>query len=212
MQTLGEAIIFEARHRAIRMEHTPPADTRVSSIDSSVVFEQAFKEHFKRLHSYAATLLKDEDEAEEVVQNVFYKLWERREQIHTLQSVPAYLYRSVYNESLNVLRHEKVKDGYRTYAKGTGIDMQPADDTASMRELEMKLGEAMADLPEQCRTIFQMSRFEELKYREIAERLGLSVKTIENQMTKALKILRNKLVDYLPTIWLLLITLKNLLA
>jgi RNA polymerase sigma-70 factor (ECF subfamily) len=67
-----------------------------------------------------------------------------------------------------------------------------------LKELEGKLAQAMNDLPEQCRTIFQLSRFEELKYREIADRLGLSVKTVENQMGKALKILRVKLVDFLP--------------
>jgi RNA polymerase sigma-70 factor (ECF subfamily) len=67
-----------------------------------------------------------------------------------------------------------------------------------LKELEGRLAEAMNDLPEQCRTIFQLSRFEELRYREIADRLGLSIKTVENQMGKALKILRVKLVDFLP--------------
>ena len=67
-----------------------------------------------------------------------------------------------------------------------------------MGELEQQLHQALRDLPEQCRTIFQMSRFEELKYQEIADRMGLSIKTIENQMGKALKLLRLKLVDFLP--------------
>jgi RNA polymerase sigma-70 factor (ECF subfamily) len=77
-----------------------------------------------------------------------------------------------------------------------------------MRELEKKLEVALQELPEQCRTIFQLSRFEDLKYREIADRLGLSVKTIENQMGKALKLLRLKLVDFLPTILLFITFFK----
>ena len=73
-----------------------------------------------------------------------------------------------------------------------------------LKELENKLRSALNDLPEQCRTIFQLSRFEELRYREIADRLGLSVKTVENQMGKALKILRTKLADFLILIWIIL--------
>ena len=76
-------------------------------------------------------------------------------------------------------------------------------------ELEKKIHSAMNELPEQCRTIFQMSRFEDLKYREIAERLGISVKTVETQMSKALRILRTRLAEYLPVIWLFIIGIKK---
>jgi RNA polymerase sigma-70 factor (ECF subfamily) len=73
-----------------------------------------------------------------------------------------------------------------------------------VKELESKIRSALNDLPEQCRTIFQLSRFEELRYREIADRLGLSVKTVENQMGKALKIMRIKLADFLVLVWIIL--------
>ena len=76
-----------------------------------------------------------------------------------------------------------------------------------LKELEQRLEKALNELPEQCRTIFQMSRFEELKYAEIAGRLGLSVKTVENQMGKALKLLRTKLADFLPALLMLLFNL-----
>ncbi len=82
-----------------------------------------------------------------------------------------------------------------------------ATDRLKLKELEEKLDIALKELPEQCRTIFQMSRFEELKYLEIADKLGISVKTVENQMGKALRILRLKLVDFLPTILVLLLNL-----
>lgn len=174
------------------------------SVDSTVIFEQTFRAHFKALHAYACTILKDEATAEEMVQNVFYKLWEKKEQIQVQQSISAYLYKSVYYECLNYLKHTKVKSAYQAHAAYHQSENDNAADTTSMRELEKKLGEALQDLPEQCRTIFQMSRFEELKYREIAERLNISVKTVENQMGKALRILREKLADFLPLILLFL--------
>ena len=109
------------------------------------------------------------------------------------------MYRAVYNESLNYLKHQKVQSNYQQYFNHA---MKNENDAAgkklSLKELEGKLHTALNDLPEQCRTIFQLSRFEELRYREIAERLGISVKTVENQMGKALKILRTKLVEFLP--------------
>jgi RNA polymerase sigma-70 factor, ECF subfamily len=207
---LQEAIIFAPKYPLFRMEYQPPG-VEAFSADTTAVFERVFKEHFKGLHSYAFTIIKDEADAEEIVQNVFYKLWERREQMAELQSVNAYLYRSVYNESLNYLKHQKVKMAYQSHTVHSSPQASNPADSASLKELETKIQTAMNDLPEQCRTVFQLSRFEELKYREIADRLGISVKTVENQMGKALKVLRTKLAEYLPVIWLLLINLKNLM-
>lgn len=180
-------------------------ETITPTVDSSIVFEQVFREHYKSLHAYACSILKDEDTAEEVVQNVFYKLWEKKERIQTLDSIPAYLYRSVYNESLNMIKHNKVKSEHQTHV---GYQTNHTEDTAdqtNLKELESRLAQAMNELPEQCRTIFQMSRFEELKYREIADKLNLSVKTIENQMGKALKLMRLKLADFLIIIMIFFI-------
>ena len=134
-----------------------------------------------------------------------------KEQITELQSINAYLYRAVYNESLNYLKHEKVKMAYQSHANHSMDKHESAEDQANVKQLEQRIQTAMNELPEQCRTIFQLSRFEELKYREIADRLGISVKTVENQMGKALKVLRTKLVEYLPVLWLLLVNLKNMM-
>lgn len=166
-------------------------------------FEQLFKSHFKALHSYALAILKDEDTAEEIVQQMFLKFWEKRELLNIQSSVKAYLYKCVYHDSLNFLKHEKIKTKYQDFASYTMNDHQePASSKVEMTELEYRIAQALNELPEQCRTIFQLSRFEELKYREIAEQLGLSVKTIENQMGKALKIMRLKLADFLSLILL----------
>jgi RNA polymerase sigma-70 factor, ECF subfamily len=208
MATLTEALIFGPGYPTIKMANDT-GGTHVLSADSTVVFEQTFKSHFKALHAYACTILKDDATAEEMVQNVFYKLWEKKEQITVQQSISAYLYKSVYYECLNYIKHTKVRSAYQAHVVYHTSEKENASDSASLRQLQEKIDEALKDLPEQCRTIFQMSRFEELKYREIADKLGLSVKTVENQMGKALRILREKLVDFLPAIILLLVNLLN---
>ncbi len=160
-------------------------------------FEQVFKSNYKLLHAYAFTMLKDEMAAEEMVQNVFYKMWERSDNLTISGSVSAYLYRAVYNESLNYIKHLKVRQEHKLFVSHRQEEAESAAKRIQVKELEHKLQAAMNDLPEQCRTIFQMSRFEELRYREIAERLEISVKTVENQMGKALRILRERLAEFL---------------
>lgn len=198
---MKEAAIFALSHPFISMENES-AGIQLIDVGSEVIFERTFKNHFKALHAYACTILRSEAMAEEAVQNVFYKLWEKKDQISIKESVTAYLYRAVYHECLNTMKHSKVKDAYKTHTTYLHADIEKANERTSLKELEAKLAEALKDLPEQCRTIFQMSRFEELKYREIADQLGLSVKTVENQMGKALRILREKLADFLPMIFL----------
>lgn len=190
------------------MEHTPPP---AQAHAGEAGFEAIFRSHFRALHAYACTIIKDEAAAEDIVQNTFYKLWERRDQLQILQSVAAYLYRAVYHESLNYLKHAKVKKNHHDYVTARPQQQEgPAGHTA-LRELESRLETALRELPEQCRTIFQKSRFEELKYREIADQMGLSVKTVENQMGKALRLLRLKLADFLPAMLVIAHCLKQLM-
>lgn len=177
------------------------------------LFEQLFKAHYKALHAYAAAILKDVDLAEEMVQQMFLKFWEKRELLSISTSIKAYLYKCIYNDSLNYLKHENVKTKYQDFTKLTANGFgEAASARAELSELQIKLSEALNDLPEQCRTIFQLSRFEELKYREIADQLGLSIKTVENQMGKALKILRLKLVDFLILVILGMLSIKDFLS
>ena len=179
----------------------------ISTEISGKVFEQVFKSHFKALHAYAFTILKDDIVAEDIVQQVFYKLWERREQTEINQSVSAYLYRMVYNDSLNFIKHQKVKAAHQSYTRHTMSEgTEHISKKLVAKELSAKIQTALNKLPEQCRTIFQMSRFEELKYKEIAQKMNLSIKTIENQMGKALKIMRTELSEYLPAVIWMLIT------
>ena len=195
---MGAALLIEQQFRAQGMELENEAIGVLLAQRDETAFEQVFKTHFKRLHAYAFTILRDEAEAEEMVQQVFFKLWERNENLSVTGSVTAYLYRAVHNESLNYIKHQKVRSDHKlhiAYSMKNEAE-QPAKEMQA-GELEKKIHSALNELPEQCRTIFQMSRFDELKYREIADKLGISVKTVENQMGKALKLLRAKLVDFL---------------
>ena len=167
-------------------------------------FESVYKHFLKPLHVYAIAILKDEDRAEGMVQNVFLKLWDKKERLSFSGSLQAYLYGAVYHECLNYLRHEKVKIKHQQHVVYTMGNNAEESGKMELLDLREKLADALNELPEKCRTIFQLSRFEELKYQEIADRLQISIKTVEAQMGKALKILRIKLVDFLPLIiWLI---------
>jgi RNA polymerase sigma-70 factor (ECF subfamily) len=174
-------------------------------IDNEAVFEQLFKEYFRELHAYAFTLLKDWDVAEEIVQAMFLKIWEKEEAVQVQSSIKSYLYKSVYHSCLNYIRGQKVQLKYQAT---TAYSIKPqTDDTAqklNMSELELHLKNALGKLPEKCREIFHLSRFEELKYQDIANRLHISVKTVEAQMSKALKILRKEMKEFLPVFIIML--------
>lgn len=169
-------------------------------------FERLFRTYYAPLCNYANTFLKDHDDAEEMVQNFFVTLWERRVFIEINSSLKSYLYRAVHNHCLNRLKHLNIQETYRQHNAGV---LEQTHESATNHlyasELQRQLDKAIERLPEQCRVAFKLSRFEELKYSEIAEQLGISVKTVENQIGKALKILRIQLADYLPImlLWML---------
>jgi len=169
-------------------------------------FEMLFRTYYQPLCNYAYTFVQDRDEAEEIVQSTFLNVWEKRDNLSIHTGVKPYLYAMVRNASLNVLKHEKIKQQHVTMELAVAErSVESVTRTVMASELETKIYKAMDKLPEQCRLVFKLSRFEELKYSEIAEQLNISIKTVENQMGKALKIMRDQLKDYLP----LLIILMN---
>jgi RNA polymerase sigma-70 factor, ECF subfamily len=176
---------------------------------NELAFEKIFKIYYKPLCHYAYSFLNDGAEAEEVVQNTFVKIWERRSTIQVQTSVKAYLYSMVRNSCLNVIKHEKVKKEFAKDHQYISETSRPVvEEKMISNDLESKIYEAMRALPEQCRLVFQLSRFEELKYQEIADQLEISVKTVENQMGKALKMMRLHLKEYLVLV-LLFIQISN---
>ena len=172
-------------------------------------FEMFFRTYYQPLCKYAYSFIQDKDEAEEVVQSAFLSVWEKRASLDIKTSLKSYLYTMVRNISLNIIKHQKIKQKYVGEALATkkGSHDHVAEKVISS-ELEANIQVAMESLPEQCKLIFKLSRFEELRYSEIAEQLNISVKTVENQMGKALRIMRDQLKDYLPILTLLLMNLN----
>ena len=174
---------------------------------NELAFEKVFTTYYEALHAYAFTILGDKAMAEELVQEVFFTVWAKKDKLDIQSSLKSYLYKSVFNKCLDHLKHRKHKTIHISYvlhqakAFSSGED---GDRRSDLKDLEKKLQKALNDLPEQCRTIFQLSRFEGLKYQEIALHLGLSVKTVEAQMGKALKRLRISLAEFLPLLIFLL--------
>lgn len=168
--------------------------------------EQAFRgffdDHYGPLVSFAAQYVQDRDDAEEIVQEVFANLWAKADHIQIQHSVKSLLFTSVRNACLNYLKHQKVHRNYeqhQLYVSKDHSDAVPLE----YDELKGRLNAALDTIAPKCREIFEMSRFEGKRYKEIAEELGLSLKTVENQMGKALKILKDALGDYLIVIlWL----------
>ncbi|HLW20393.1 MAG TPA: RNA polymerase sigma-70 factor [Cyclobacteriaceae bacterium] len=173
-------------------------------------FERVFKSHFKALHAYGLAIVKDSAAAEEIVQTVFLKLWEKRTTLNITVSLKAYLYKAVYHESINHLKHEKVRMKHSEHHLYISREEAPVESMAFQEEgneeLSERLTKALDQLPEKCRMVFYLSRFEELKYKDIADRLGISIKTVEAHMGKALKTLRLQLADYIPFILMLMLS------
>jgi RNA polymerase sigma-70 factor (family 1) len=173
-------------------------------------FEKTFRKYYERLCHYANSLLKEEDEAEEIVQTVFLTIWEKREDLEITLSLKSYLYRAVHNHCLNRFKHATVREAHREYTQHfIPQSYESVTEVIHANELQDRIEAAVSSLPEQCQLAFRMSRFDELKYQEIADQLGISVKTVENQIGKALKILRNALADYLPVILLLIFSIQE---
>lgn len=164
--------------------------------------EKALDTLFGQWHNYlfkiAYSMLADADGAKDAVQEVFIRIWQKRAEIEVKTTLKGYLQRAIVNQCLSVLQQRKAfsnPDEYRFLLP---------DNTPSVAEklhadsLGRLVHAAIDRLPEQCRLIFRLSRFEDLSYREIAEQLELSPKTIENQIGKALRILREELAPWLP--------------
>lgn len=171
-------------------------------------FEQLFREQYPKLCAFANTFLKDIQASEDVVHDILFKLWENRETIKIEISIEAYLYRAVRNKALNVIRHIEVKEQYKSHNEEM-INEASLQDSDSMEssELDLKIQESIESMPTKRKEIFKLSRFEGLKYADISKQLNISVKTVENQMSSALKYLRTELTGFFTI--LILFFLKN---
>ena len=176
------------------------------SIDSDIIgrirqgdkqeFEKLFRSSYVSLVRYAKTILKDHDTAEEIVQDLFFRLWQDRVNLTIESSLNGYLFRSVHNRSLHFIEHQTVVDRHAgEIAASADQTAEPVTEAIYYSELQSKVAKVLEQLPERCSVIFRMSRFEGLKYNEIAEKLSVSLKTVEANMGKALKEFRKALAE-----------------
>ncbi len=149
--------------------------------------------HYEKLFRYAYTIVRDNDEAQDVVQAVFSRLWEKKDEIKITTDISSYLYRSVYNESLNQISSKQNRSKHhQQFSTENQDEDRPFDSEHALSEEEIsrRIESVMEQLPPQCKAVFLKSRIEDKKYAEIATELGISVKTVEAHMGKALKIIR----------------------
>ena len=153
------------------------------------LFEKLFREHYNTLANYALSIVKNRADAEDVVQDVFVKLWQNTPQVLSTDQVKFYLYTATKNTCISLLRKQAGKTFIQpgeipNHIPDTDANPPGADPVAAIKQ-------ALALLPPQCLAIFKLSRFGNLTYQQIADELGISVKTVENQMGKALRIMRD---------------------
>lgn len=163
------------------------------------VFEDLYRQYYTPLCYYCVKYVERVEDAEELVQDVFFKLWEKHGEIEINSSINAYLHRAVQNNALNHINKQKIVNRFMV-SQDNNINLSFDDGQKKLEddELRIVLKKAILELPEKRREIFELSRYDGLKYSNIAEQLSISVKTVESQMTKALKHLRVVLKDYTP--------------
>lgn len=176
------------------MENETNIVDRLRGKDKSA-FELVFKEYFHIMKLYAARFMETIEEAEEITQDVFVKFWEKCDSLSPESSIKSYLYRSIHNSCLNALKHEKVKDAYREHVIKFLESSTVTEEEIDQDNLRERISSEIDRLPPRCSQIFKLSRYDGLKYHEIAEHLDISVKTVEVQMGKALRVLREELKD-----------------
>jgi len=160
-------------------------------------FDLIFRTYYQQLCAFAMNYVDSIEEAEEIVQEVFAKVWDKISEIQIQTTPKSYLYGAVRNSCFNFLKHQKVKQAYvahELHVKKEGFE----NDRLEADEIGDAISTAVGKLPERCRMIFEKSKFEDKKYREIAEEMDISVKTVENQMGRALKFLRKELKHFMP--------------
>jgi RNA polymerase sigma-70 factor (ECF subfamily) len=159
-------------------------------------FESLFRSSYVSLVRYARTMVRDHDTAEEIVQDLFFRLWKDREKLNIESSLNGYLFRAVHNKCLHWIDHNRIVGNYAREMADTQTEShENPSDMIILKELQLRIVKILERLPERCGRIFCMNRFEGLKYAEIAEKLSVSIKTVEANMGKALKEFRKALTE-----------------
>lgn len=164
------------------------------------VFKALFHAHCQSLVYFAYSFVKDKHIAEDIVQEVFVNVWTNRNRLDFTENMKTYLYTAVRNLSLKHLRHSDVKRRGTEQIQIRLSGVATPDEILDYKEIETAVEQTIRELPEKCRQIFSMNRFDGLTYAEIAEIQNISVKTVETQMSRALRFLRKRLAHFLTSI------------
>lgn len=177
-----------------------PTKDSITYIDSlQDNFDKIYVSYFTRLHRFAKEYVMSDEDAENIVQDVFMMLWEKRRVLNVQISLTAYLFSLVKNKCIDYLRRKVIAEEYKQELNMKLSSLEEISRAfASDEDIEKFIQNAINKLPKRCREIFIMSRIEGKKYQEIADELNISVNTVENQMSIALKKLRVELKEYLP--------------
>ena len=164
--------------------------------DDYIAFEKIFKTNYRALCSYSNQLVISPQLAEEIVDDVFFNLWRNRKKIHINSSFQSYLIISIRNRSLDCIRKLRAEKQYvLEHAESVQCKQSIACEVMVYEELCDHIERAIKDLPEQCRTVFQLSRDQGLPYKEIARTLNISIKTVDTQIGRALKYIRKTIAS-----------------
>jgi RNA polymerase sigma-70 factor, ECF subfamily len=161
------------------------------------MFTELFKAYYKNLCACSFKIVRNIATAEEVVQNVFFRIWEKRSSLALNENIEKYLYRAVHNESIDVYRRTSFENDFKNQLKHDPfLQGETSEDPLTNKELAYKLQNAINKLPDKSKEVFLMSRYGSLSYKEISEKIGITTKGVEFHIIKALKILRFELKDF----------------
>lgn len=174
------------------------------------IFEEIYKAYYPQLCFYCLRYVGDMEEAKEIVQGLFFKIWLKRKDLKINSSIKSYLYSAVQNYALNHLQQKKIQHKYIIHKVNFPIQHNENGlNRLEEQELSLLIKSAILKLPNKRREIFELSRFENLKYSQIAEQMRISVKTVESQMSKSLNFLRKALNEYMPVLLVQLLWISN---
>ena len=169
-----------------------------------------FRSHFSGMCFFAQKYVKDFETAKEIAQDAFISLWEKRETIDMSRPVKSYLTTVIHNKCTNYLRdNRKFDQNILNVEHLLEVPEYDGADILVEEELKLKIDASILELPEKCREIFVLNRYENLKYQEIADKLQISIKTVETQMSKALQHMRIRLAEYISVFLVLISSFLN---
>ena len=174
--------------------------------DDGVAFRYLFEHYYPSLCLFAKRFIDDRETREDIVQEVFFRLWDKRKQITVTSSAQNYLLTSVRNLCLNYLRRQETQQPFEESLFDQPDD-EEGDRLIQLRELEEQLAQALAQLPPEYRLAFELNRMEGKSLEEVAQRMGVSTRTVERYRDKAIALLQTELKEYLP-LFLLLFAMK----